>query len=181
MHKKIPNIFTFISDFKKEEILNLDKNIGIIYRNYKEEHKKHKILEIKNFCKSNNRKFYLANNIKLAINLSLDCVYIPSFIKILGVQGYSLRKDFLIIGSAHNIYEIRNKEKQQVEILFLSPLFKTKNYKKGLGVIKYNLLSLLSKKKDIALGGINQKNIKKLKLTNAYGFSGISYFLDNLK
>ena len=92
------------------------------------------------------------------------------------MQGYSLRKDFLIIGSAHNIYEIRNKEKQQVEILFLSPLFKTKNYKKGLGVIKYNLLSLLSKKKDIALGGINQKNIKKLKLTNAYGFSGISYF-----
>ena len=98
MNKKIPNIFTFISDFKKEEILNLDKNIGIIYRNYKEEHKKHKILEIKNFCKSNNRKFYLANNIKLAINLSLDGVYIPSFIKILGVQGYSLRKDFLIIG-----------------------------------------------------------------------------------
>ena len=30
MHKKIPNIFTFISNFKKEEIEKLDKNIGII-------------------------------------------------------------------------------------------------------------------------------------------------------
>ena len=178
MHKKIPNIFTFISDFKKEEILKLNKDIGIIYRNYKEEYKKHKILEIKKFCRSNNRKFYLANNIRLAISLDLDGVYIPSFVKIIGMQGYSLRKDFLIIGSAHNIYEIKNKEKQKVEIIFLSPLFKTKNYKKGLGVIKYNLLSLLSRKKDIALGGINKKNIKKLKLTNAYGFSGISYFFN---
>ena len=36
MHKIIPNIFTFISTFKKEEILNLNKNIGIIFRNYKD-------------------------------------------------------------------------------------------------------------------------------------------------
>ena len=80
------------------------------------------------------------------------------------------------MGSAHNIYQIRQKEKQRVEILFLSPLFKTKNYKDGLGIIKFNLLSHLTKKKIIALGGINKKNINKLKLTNTYGFSGISYF-----
>ena len=83
------------------------------------------------------------------------------------------------MGSAHNIYEIKQKEKQGIEILFLSPLFKTKNYKNELGIIKFNFLSHLSKKKIIALGGINKKNIKKLKLTNIYGFSGISYFLNN--
>ena len=27
------------------------------------------------------------------------------------------------------------------------------------------------------MGGINKKNINKIKITNAYGFSGISYFL----
>jgi len=176
MHKKIPNIFTFISDFKKEEILNLNKNIGIIFRNYREENNKYKILEIKDFCKANNRKFYLANNIKLAINLNLDGTYIPSFIKSLEIQNYSLKKEFLIMGSAHNIYEIKQKEKQGIKILFLSPLFKTKNYKNGLGIIKFNFLSRLSKKKIIALGGINKKNIKKLKIANIYGFSGISYF-----
>tara|TARA_Y100001958_G_C21177679_1_gene508162 strand:+ start:44 stop:577 length:534 start_codon:yes stop_codon:yes gene_type:complete len=177
MHNKIPNIFTFISDFKKNEILNLNKNIGIIFRNYKEENNKNKILKLKHFCKSNNRKIYLANNIKLAIKLNLDGAYIPSFVKNLRVQNFSLKKNFLLMGSAHNIYEIREKEKQNMKLIFLSPIFKTKNYKKGLGIIKFNFLSRLSKKKIIALGGISKKNIKKLKIANIYGFSGISYFL----
>ena len=80
------------------------------------------------------------------------------------------------MGSAHNVYEIREKEKQNISLIFLSPIFKTKNYKSGLGIIKFNLLSNLSKKKIIALGGINNRNIKKLKIANTYGFSGISYF-----
>lgn len=36
----------------------------------------------------------------------------------------------------------------------------------------------MSKKKIVALGGINKKNINNLKNTYAYGFSGISYFLN---
>ena len=176
MHNKIPNIFTFISDLKKEEVLKLNKNIGIIFRNYKENNNKNKILKIKHFCKRNNRKFYLANNIKLAINLDLDGAYISSFVKNLQIQHYNLKKNFLLMGSAHNVYEIREKEKQNISLIFLSPIFKTKNYKSGLGIIKFNFLSNLSKKKIIALGGINNRNIKKLKIANIYGFSGISYF-----
>ena len=180
MHKKIPNIFTFISDFKKEEILNLNKDIGIILRNYKDKFNKNEIIELKRFCKLNKRKLFLANNIKLAINLNLDGVYIPSFNKNLFIKKYNFRKNFLILGSAHNIIEIKVKEKQGVEVLFLSPLFKTKNYKRGLEVIKFNLLSQFSDKKIIALGGINKKNINKLKITNAHGYSGISYFSEKL-
>ena len=177
MHKKIPNIFTFISDFKKEQILKLSKDTGIIYRNYKEKNNILRILKIRNFCKQNNRKFYLANNIKLAINLNLDGAYVPSFNRRI-LLNHSYKKKFLLMGSAHNIYQIRQKEKQNIDLLFLSPLFKTKNYKNCLGVIKFNLLSNLTKKKIIALGGINKKNINKLKLVNIYGFSGISYFLN---
>jgi len=59
----------------------------------------------------------------------------------------------------------------------LSPLFKTKNYKTGLGIIRFNLLSALSKKKIIALGGITKKNFKKLNLIKIDGFAGISYFV----
>ena len=176
MHKLIPNIFTFISSFKKEDILNLNKNIGIIFRNYEDKVNIKDILNLKHFCRINNRKLYLAKNIKLAINLDLDGVYIPAFYKKMTVNKFNVKKKFLFLGSAHNIYEIKEKEKQGVEVIFISPLFKTKEYKNNLGIIKFNILSRLTKKKIIALGGINRKNINTLKITNAYGYSGISFF-----
>lgn len=175
-----PNIFTFISEFKKEEILNLSKDIGVIFRNYEKKLDKKEILKVKNLCKKSGKKIYLANNIKVAANLNLDGVYIPSFNKNLCFKKFNLKKNFLIIGSAHNYNEMKIKEKQGAKIIFLSPLFQTKNYKKKLGIIKFNLLSRLSLKKIIALGGINKSNLKKLKITNADGFSGISYFKDKI-
>ena len=56
----------------------------------------------------------------------------------------------------------------------MSPVFQTKNYKKILGIHKFNLLTKNSKTKFYALGGINHKNLKKIKILNAVGFSGIS-------
>ncbi len=81
-----------------------------------------------------------------------------------------------MMGSAHSLKEIKIKEKQNVDLIFLSPLFKVNKNKKHLNVVKFNILSNLTKKKIIALGGINEKNIKMIRITNAYGFSGISYF-----
>ena len=78
------------------------------------------------------------------------------------------------MGSAHNIKEIRTKEKQGVDAIFLSSLFsKKKNY---LGLNKFLNLSKLTKKKIIALGGVNKSNIKKLKMLDVYGFAAITYF-----
>ena len=72
------------------------------------------------------------------------------------------------------IKEIRIKEVQKVENIFLSSLFKrNKNY---LGLNKFKLLSKLTKKKIIALGGISQQNIKSLRLLNNPDFAGISFF-----
>ena len=78
------------------------------------------------------------------------------------------------MGSAHNVYEIRTKELQNVKAIFLSSLFKkNKNY---LGVNKFKLLSRLTNNKIIALGGVSNKHLKKLKLLNCFVFAGISFF-----
>ena len=78
------------------------------------------------------------------------------------------------MGSAHNIKEIRLKEKQKVSLIFISSIFKkNKNY---LGLYRFINLEKLTKTNIIALGGINKKNIKKLSLTNCVGFAGISFF-----
>ena len=174
MHNRILNKYYFINALEKSNIDKQDKTTVIIYRNYKKKLDRELILKIKNLCKKKGNKFILANNIKLAINLNLDGAYIPSFNKDKKHLSYSYKKDFIILGSAHNIKEMRTKELQGVNKIFLSSLFKkNKNF---LGIKKFKLFSLLTKKKIIALGGISQKNLKLLNLVNCSGFAGISYF-----
>ena len=174
MHNKILNKYYFINGLEKSNIDKQDKTTTIIYRNYKKKLDKKLILKIKNLCNKKGNKFILANDIKLAINLNLDGAYIPSFNKDKKHLSYSYKKDFIILGSAHDIKEMRIKELQGVNKIFLSSIFKkNKNF---LGIKKFKLFSLLTKKKIIALGGISQKNLKLLNLINCSGFAGISYF-----
>ena len=79
MHDQLPKVFCFIDNYKKNYIKRLPKNIAIIYRNYNKNINKTEITKIKTLCKKDRRKFFLANNVKIAIQLNLDGVYIPSF------------------------------------------------------------------------------------------------------
>ena len=169
------NKYYFISKFDTNNISKQDKQTIIIYRNYTAHSADEKLLlKIKKYCKKKTIKFYLSNNVKLAIKLNLDGAYIPSFNKKLDHLSYSLKNNFEVIGSAHNLKEIRIKEKQNVSKIFLSSLFKkNKNF---LGINKFRLLTKHTNKKIVVLGGITHKNIKKLLLLNQSDFAGISYF-----
>ena len=132
------------------------------------------LLKMRTLCKRKGIKLYLSNNIKLAIKLGFDGAYIPAFNKSLRHLNYKLKKNFKILGSAHNIKEIRLKEKQKVSLIFISSIFKkNKNY---LGLYKFINLEKLTRINIIALGGINRRNHKILYLTNCVGFAGMSYF-----
>jgi thiamine-phosphate pyrophosphorylase len=174
MHVSLPSKYYFISKFDTNNIAKLDKNTAIILRNYNSENNLRTILNLKNFCKKKGYKFFLSNNVKLALNLNLDGAYIPSFSKNTNHLSFTFTKKFLILGSAHNNKEIKIKEKQLVKIIFLSSIFKkNKNY---LGINKFKLLAKLTNVKVVALGGISKKNIKRIKLLNCFGFAGISFF-----
>ena len=83
-------------------------------------------------------------------------------------------KNFDVIGSAHNLKEIRIKELQKTKAIFISSLFKkNKNY---LGLNKFKILNNFTKNEVVALGGISIKNIKKIQLLKIAGIAGISYF-----
>ena len=175
MHYNLNTKYYFINKFDTNNIDKQDKQTIIIYRNYNSDKiDLFKILKFKNYCKKKGFKFYLSNNIKLALKLKLDGAYIPSFNKVFNHLNYSYVNNFKIVGSAHNLKEIKIKELQQVDKIFLSSLFKkNKNY---LGINKFKLLSNLTKKKIVVLGGISKKNNKLLKILNNFEFAGISYF-----
>ena len=180
MQRKNPYIFYFIDKYNIDELTNLEKNIDLIFRNYNKKLKIDEIKSVHQFCKIEKRNLYLSNDIKLALKLGLSGVYIPSFNKSLNFSSkHSLPNRFEIIGSAHNVNEIRIKKLQKCSKIFLSPIFKSKKNQKFLSTVKFNLTALSEDINFIALGGIDKNNYKKLRLTKVVGFAGISWIKKN--
>jgi thiamine-phosphate pyrophosphorylase len=175
MHNYLTIKYYFINKFDTNYIDKQDNQTFIVYRNYTlKKIDENLILKIKKYCKKKNKKFLLSNNIKLALKLGLDGAYIPAFNKDTHHLSYSIRPNFHIVGSAHNLNEIKTKELQNVKKIFLSSLFKkNKNF---LGINRFKLLSNLTKKKIVMLGGISKKNLKYLSILNTKDFAGITYF-----
>ena len=157
----------------------MNRNINIIYRNYHQKDLEKTIKEINFFCKKNKRKLFISNYLDLALKYSLNGLYLPSFNKSLKYNNISNKKNFKIIGSAHNLPELKIKEKQGCDEIFVSPIFYNPKNKNYLDIVKFNNLVSFTQKKTIALGGINQKNVKKLRCTKVHGFAGISWIKKN--
>ena len=172
MHLLKYKIFYFINKFDRNHILKLKKNINLIFRNYNTNFDLEYYRKIKNFCHSNGFKIYLSNKINVAYKLGFDGVYLSAFNKQF-VKNRNFRLNFEILGSAHNLKEIRQKEIQGVNYLFISPIF-FKIGKESLGIIKFNNLSKNSFTQIVALGGVNRYNLKKLKLIGVKNFASIS-------
>ena len=174
MHFKIFKYY-FINSFDTNNLKKQDKETIIIYRNYSSKNIDiTKLMKLKKFLRKQGNKLFIANNFKLALKLGLDGIYIPSFNKEFYHLAYSTTLNFEIVGSAHNLKEIRTKELQKVQKIFISSLFKkNKNY---LGLNKFKILKKFTKKEVIALGGISNRNIKKIHLAKLSSIAGISYF-----
>ncbi len=154
---------------------DLDKNISLIWRSKNNKDDLKTIYKLANFCKKNKRNLILSNNVKLALKLKLNGAYISAHNKDYRFNSYKFRKNFKLIGSAHNIIEVNIKKAQKIDEIFISPIFKYKN-KSPLGIYRVRYFFEDSSYKKIALGGINKKNINLLSLIKFSGFAGISLF-----
>ena len=175
MHKHLPNLFIFLDQYTNQIFENNNTNVGIIYRNYNAPIREKNLVEIAKACKKKRYKLFVSNNIKLALKFKADGIYVPSFNKSSRFTNLE-KKNFIILGSAHNQKEIAEKIAQNCKAIFLSPLFHVKKSNKFLGIHKFNLLTTIRKTKIFALGGINENNLRKLKLLKVKGFGGIGLF-----
>ena len=149
--------------------------MGIIYRNYNAQKRETELIKIAEACKANRVKLFVSNDIKLAIKVKADGIYIPSFNKTKKFLNLE-NKNIMILGSAHNQKEIKIKMQQKCNAIFLSPAFYIKKSKNYLGFHKFNYLASRNKIRILALGGISERNFNKLKFLNIKGFGGIQMF-----
>ena len=149
--------------------------MGIIYRNYNAKNREKELINIAKACRKSRRQLFVSNDIKLAMKVKAEGIYIPSFNKTKRFANLE-KKNFKILGSAHNQREIQKKISQNCSAVFLSPIFYVEKSKKFLGFHKFNYLSCRNNTNILALGGICEGNIHKLKLLNIKGFGGIRMF-----
>ena len=175
MRKYLPNLFIFVDRYNNQIFENNNTDIGIIYRNYNDPKRIIELVKIAKACKKNRYLLFVANDIKLALKVRADGIYIPSFNKTKKFINLEMR-NLIILGSAHNQKEIHEKISQKCRAIFLSPVFYVEKSQSYLDIYKFNYLTYASKVNFLALGGITRNNIRKLRLLHINGFGGIRIF-----
>lgn len=170
--KQINNNYVFLDKINfliKSNLLKF-RRINIII-NTSNENKK-EIENIIRFARRFRIPFYIKNSFKYCVKYKSAGVFIESINK-KTQRPQLLKKNFVIIGSVHNQLEYIQKVRQNCSILTFSPIFFNEKYSKNkiLGILKFNLISLNWNKEISALGGINLRNIKQIKLTRAKSIS----------
>ncbi len=168
--------YLIIESIKDINIKNIKKpkKFSIIYRKSNALENEKDLLKFRNDCKYKKMDFYVANNFKLATQLSADGIYLSSYNKSLKSLSFK-NKNFDIIGSAHNHKEIYMKIKQGCDSIIFSKLFSVNYDPKAsfLGVIKFNNF-LKTNKNLVPLGGINLNNLNNLNQIKCNGFALMS-------
>ena len=173
LKKKYYLIIENIKDINLKNIKKRNKFV-IIYRNQKKTQKISDLLKFRLQCRLKSIGFYVANNLKLALHLKSDGIYLSSYNQSL-ISLFVRKLNFKIIGSAHSFKEINLKVKQGCELILLSKLFLVSYDKKApfLGVVKFNNLSKFNRKL-VPLGGINQETLGKMNMVNSNGLALMS-------
>ena len=163
-----------IKDIDLRNIKLINKYI-IIYRNSNKIHNIDKLIKFRRYCKSKKIDFYVSNNEKLTSDLKADGLYISAHNTNLRLAKLK-KSNYKIIGSAHNIKELKIKILQGCSSIIFSRLFKVSHpFKESfLGVIKFNLFKLSRRENLIPLGGINLSNLTKLKMVKSNSFALLS-------
>ena len=135
-------------------------------------------LSIIKFAKKKKIPFLIKNDFRKCIKYKANGIFISSDNKKI-TKPILLKKNFYIVGSAHNQIEYTQKSKQKCQLLMLSPIFFNEKYSKNkiLNILKFNSKSINWDIDLCALGGINIKTLKKIKLTKcvAIAFKKIIY------
>jgi len=139
------NFYFFTSHINEQISKNVLKfrNIALVYNETSINDLKN-FLIIKKFCKYNNIKLYILDNIRIAYKFNLDGIVLSHNNKrVVFSNKITCKKEFKIIGKVHNQREYYFKIKQNCKNIILSPIFANKKYTNYqlLGAVKFNLIS----------------------------------------
>ena len=174
----LPSIWLFTDSIKTINPVKLTKNLpaksGVVIRHYKSKNKEAIIRDILNIKKRKTLTVLISGEYKR--NLNVDGNHFPQW------ANNNNKQNKITSLSVHSARDIRKSINIKADLVFISPVFPSTSHKgnQHLGVIKLGLLARLFKKNIIALGGINNKNIARLRSLPISGCAGIDVFTEYL-
>ena len=167
----------FLTDNKKTKyplkvLKKLPKKSGVIIRDYT--NKKIVNKEINQW--RSRRLLTILKAGKYSKTLYTDGIHYPQWL-----QSSLMKRNAIKSISVHSAKDIRKSINIRANLVFISPIFETTSHKnkKGLGIIKLGLLVKLFKIPAIALGGINNDNVARLRGLPISGCAGIDVFSED--
>tara|TARA_B100000989_G_scaffold255041_1_gene203810 strand:- start:879 stop:1430 length:552 start_codon:yes stop_codon:yes gene_type:complete len=182
MHN-LPEKWFFLKDLENKNLETLKKinsNIGVIFINkdYSSSVVSSREKSLFNFCRSNSITYLINGSLETAIRLRAKGIFIP----INNLIKKKSNKNLICATTVHNKQEIIISNSKKFDLVFLSSVFFTNTHRKALPLnpLRFLNLSKFIKSNIYALGGVNEKNIKRLKCNKLHGFGGISFFKENI-
>mgnify|MGYP003952203189 CR=1 FL=1 len=175
---KIPYMWYLTDNIKTKNpsktINMLSNKNGIVIRNYNSIFNKNLTKKLIKKSKRKNLKILISGEKSIFPNI--DGYHIPKW------KNNMPKSNKIISISVHGLKDIRKCINYNATLVFIAPIFKTTshNNQSSLGVIKLGLLARNFNIPIIALGGINEKNIRLLRSLPIHGVGGIDIF-ENFK
>ena len=182
----IPEEWFFCNPFKnysEKIICSLTYKTGVIFF-FEDPLKKKEFLKniepLVQICRKNRIIFIIQSSFFWASKYKANGILIDFKNKIFSnmINFNLIQETFLLAVKIHN-YQEAKKFSKNIDIVFISNVFRTKTHPKrdGLGIKKlFELCVFLKNKLNFALGGVNRANIKRLKNKNLKGFGAVSCF-----
>ena len=176
---KLPNLWLFTDSLKTLKPIELSKRLpkksGLVIRHYNSKNKTIILKDILHIKKR--RMFTVLISGKYKRGLNIDGNHSPQWASPVNNDNKITSMSF------HHAKNLRKSINLKADIIFISPVFPSTSHKNKqcLGVIKLGLMARLFKKHVIALGGINNKNITRLRSLPISGCAGIDVFTKDLQ
>lgn len=131
--------------------------------------------KIYNICKKYNANYIINDYLNFNSNKYCDGIQLTSN-NLKNIKTFNLDRKYILIGSCHNIEEIKICNNLNINLILISPLFSTSN-KTGIGWKKFKELVNESKIPVFALGGLKYSDdIENVKINGGVGIAASTYF-----
>ena len=131
--------------------------------------------KIYNICKKYDASYIINDYSNFSLNKYCDGIQLTSN-NLKEIRKMNLDKRYILIGSCHNIDEIKICNNLEINLILISPVFSTSN-KTGIGWKKFKELVNESKIPAFALGGLKYPDdLENVKINGGVGIAASKYF-----